>query len=107
MEPVFKNGGRFDISNFRLISVFTSYSKVFENVIYGGLYERISQNNIGVGVSNNLTENASYKLINDILLALNNKLTIGGILCDLEKAFDCVNHNIFFLSKLEFCEMVG
>jgi hypothetical protein len=34
------------------------------------------------------------KLINEILLAINNKLTIGGIFYDSEKAFDCVNHNI-------------
>jgi len=30
---------------------------------------------------------ASYKLINDILLSLNNKLWVGGIVCDLQKAF--------------------
>lgn len=28
---------------------------------------------------------------------------VGGILCDPEKAFDCVSHDIFFLSKLNFC----
>jgi len=38
------------------------------------------------------TENTTYKLMHEILNALNNKLIVGGIFCDLEKAFDCVNH---------------
>jgi len=44
---------------------------------------------------------ASFKLINEILLPLNNKLTVGGIFCDLGKSFDSVNHDIV-LPKCEF-----
>ena len=74
------------------------------------MYQHINQNNIlateQYGFRNNATEKASFKLINETLLALNNKLTVGGILCDLEKAFNSVNHDIL-LSKCEFCGFRG
>jgi hypothetical protein len=44
--------------------------------------------------SNSSTEKAMFKLLNDILLASNNKAYVGGIFSNLEKAFDCVNHDL-------------
>ena len=46
-------------------------------------------------------ENASYILLNEILTAMNCKQMVGGIFCDLHKAFDCINHAVL-LEELKF-----
>ena len=52
------------------------------------------------------TEDAIFKLTNEILNALNNKKMVGSIFCDLEKAFNSVNHDIL-LSKLPYYGISG
>jgi hypothetical protein len=52
------------------------------------------------------TDKAAYKLINDILAALNNKQIVGRMFFDLEKAFDWVNHDIL-LVKMEYYGIRG
>jgi hypothetical protein len=52
------------------------------------------------------TENATHKLMNEILDALKNKLITGGIVSVFEKAFECVNHDIL-VPKLETYGMTG
>lgn len=47
------------------------------------------------GFRNNLTtKKATYDLINGILCAVSEKLFVGGIFCDVAKAFDCSTHDI-------------
>jgi hypothetical protein len=52
------------------------------------------------------TDTAVYTLLNAILTTLNNKSKGKGLFCDVEKAFDCVNHNIL-LRKLEIYGITG
>jgi hypothetical protein len=93
------------------VCVLTSFSKVFEKIIYDRLLKHIETNNIlvdeqfGFRISSS-TDKASFTLTDEILSALNNKMTVGGIFCDLQKTFDCVNHNIL-LTKLEFYGITG
>jgi hypothetical protein len=73
------------------------------------LYEHININNIleinqyGFRPSPS-TEKVSYKLTEEILKSITN--TVGGIFCDLQKAFDCVSHDVL-IKKLEFYGITG
>lgn len=60
--------------------------KIFETIIYTRSYNHINHNILvhePFGFKNNSsTENSSYKLTDDILSSLNNKVWVGGIFCD-------------------------
>jgi hypothetical protein len=47
------------------------------------------------------TDNAIFSLISGTLNSFNHKALVSGIFCDLEKAFDCVSHEVL-LDKLKY-----
>jgi hypothetical protein len=111
VKPIYKKGDKNSASNDRPISLLTSFSKIFEKVIYDIIYHHINYNHILVDEQFGFrhassTDIASYNLTINILTALNNKLLVGGIFCELHKAFDCVNCDIL-LSKMEFYGISG
>jgi hypothetical protein len=53
-----------------------------------------------------MTEDAIFKLTHKVLNALKNGTKVCGIFCDLEKAFDSVNHSLL-IKKLQYYGIKG
>ena len=102
IKPIYKKGNTQDVSNYRPISLLTSLSKVFEKLIYTRIYSHFTMNNISSKQKFGFRAQHSTDLINSILDAMNHNQIAGGIFCDQQKAFDCVNHEKLF-EKLQFC----
>jgi len=106
-KPVHKKGDKLS-TDYRPISLLASFSKIFEKLICSRLYKHICTNDILVKEQNGFrinssTEAASFDVINEILKAMNK---VGGIFCNLEKAFDCVSHGIL-VDTLQFYGIRG
>ena len=52
------------------------------------------------------TDTATYAFLNTVLSSLDSKNYVGGLFCDFQKAFDCVNHDIL-PAKMKFYGITG
>ena len=78
IKPIYTKGDKTQFENYRPISLFPIFSKIFEKVPHKRLYNHLIINNILVPEQfgfrcNTSTEVAIYTLINNILSSLNTK----------------------------------
>jgi len=77
IKPIYKKGNKMNPTNYGPISLLTSFSKVFEKVLYIRLTEHFNTNKLLVGNHFGFrkgiaAEDAIFKLRNEILIALDN-----------------------------------
>ena len=83
IKPLHKNDDKCKLSNYRPVSLLTSFSKIFETVMQRRILKHLAKYNIlsneQYGFREELrTDNATYKLTTEILNTMNNKLLVGG-----------------------------
>jgi hypothetical protein len=111
IRPVHKKCNRHEISNYRPISVLSIFSKIFEKMIYSRLvsfitkYKILTENQYGFQ-KNKSTISACQSFIEKVQEALDRRSFVVGILFDLSKAYNVIDHQTL-LEKLEHYEIRG
>lgn len=109
--PIYKKGPPNNCTNYRPISLISTFSKVFEKLMKERMLAFLDKNNF---FSNNQygfrkglsTELALHNFMNKINTGINDGKYVRGLFIDIKKAFDTVNHTIL-LNKLYKCGFRG
>ena len=102
--PVFKKDSKLDYSNYRPISLLSNIEKILEKLMYKRLYTFLNKNNVIYNLQFGFrqqysTSHALINIIESIRKALDDGNISSGVVVDLQKAFDTVDHQIL-LAKL-------
>ena len=105
VTPIHKEGSKSDVTNYRPISLLTSFSKIYEKLMHNRISQFLESNDSLYEAqygfrSGRSCEHALLDAQNSILQNLSkNKISLL-LLIDFSKAFDMVDHSIL-LNKLE------
>lgn len=103
--PVFKSGNKTDVSNYRPISILSTFSKILEKLICKRTRTFLDKNSVLIPTQYGFrplysTSHAMLDVLTTSFDNINSDKNTALILLDLKKAFDTVNHNIL-ISKLQ------
>lgn len=103
--PIFKGGDKTSPNNYRPISILNEISKVLEKLFKRRIVNFLNSINFFSSsqygfTARRSTECAAFNAIKDIQTILDNGNISAGLLIDLRKAFDTVDHGLL-LNKLE------
>ena len=103
--PLYKKDNKFDVGNYRPVSILCSLSKILERVVYDQLEQFLIGNNLLYEFQSGFrskfsTDTCLIHLTDFIKEEISHGNYVGMILIDLRKAFDTVDHAIL-CSKLK------
>ena len=103
IAPIFKTSDVLDTDNYRPVNVLPCLSKIVERIYYEQLYAFFSDilsTFLAAFRRMNGGHHVLTKLLHDCKKALDEGLSVGIILMDLSKAFDCIPYGLL-LTKLK------
>jgi hypothetical protein len=103
--PIYKEGAKNELSNYRPISLLSGFSKLLEKLIHTRLVDFLEKHEVlnpgQFGFRRNMgTENALVQVLKNIYKSVDNEQKVMSIFLDLKKAFDTVCHSRL-LKKIE------
>ena len=105
---VYKSGDATDPANYiRPISTLSSFSKVFEKLVYNQLYNFLEKYSIlykyQFGFRKGyFTEQAILEITDPLKKAMDKKLVTRGLFLEFSKAFDKINHDTLLLKLYRY-----
>jgi len=106
ITPIYKTGDELECGNYRPISLLSNINRIFEKLMFNRVKAFITKHDILCSSQygfrqNHSTEHALLDIVSKIQTSMDKNLFSCGILIDLQKAFDTVDHEISLIYIIE------